>query len=396
MTPERTSAQAVLTNSDIAELTDWRRELHKFPELSGEEAKTAERVAAMLKKARPDNLVTGLGGHGVAAIFDGKEVGPSVLFRCELDGLPIQELNPDLPHVSQVPGKGHLCGHDGHMTILAATARWMGRNRPDKGRVILLFQPAEEDGSGAQKVLDDPRFEGIRPDYSLSLHNFPGLPLGHAVISDGPMNCASRGMKITLRGRTSHASQPEMGVSPSLAIASLIQEFSRLGNSTDAADPDFSLVTVTHARLGEPAFGVAPGYSELWITLRTQKDARMEQLAKTAQELVEKSAAAFGLEHEISLHDVFHHCENDSEANGILRDALRAEGIPLGAVELPMRGSEDFGRFGSCSKSAMFLLGSGTDMASLHNPDFDFPDDLIPIGARVFIRVVRNLCFHPR
>lgn len=390
------NTEAVLTNSDIAELTDWRRELHKFPELSGEEAKTAERVTAILKNARPDDLVTGLGGHGVAAVFDGRDVGPSVLFRCELDGLPIQELNPDLPHVSQVPGKGHLCGHDGHMTILAATARWMGRNRPDKGRVILLFQPAEEDGSGAQKVLDDPRFEGIRPDYSLSLHNFPGLPLGHAVISDGPMNCASRGMKITLRGRTSHASQPEMGVSPGLAIASLIQEFSTLGNSTDAADPDFSLVTVTHARLGEPAFGVAPGYSELWITLRTQKDARMEQLAKTAQELVEKSAAAFGLEHEISLHDVFHHCENDSEATGILRDALRAEGIPLGSVELPMRGSEDFGRFGSCSKSAMFLLGSGTDMASLHNPDFDFPDDLIPIGARVFIRVVRNLCFHPR
>lgn len=382
----------VLTNSDIQELTDWRRDLHRHPELSGEEAETAQRVTQMLAGSEPDDVLTGLGGHGVAAIYEGKANGPTVLLRCELDGLPIEELNPDLPHRSEVRGKGHLCGHDGHMAIVAGAARWLGRNRPNKGRVILLFQPAEEDGSGAQQVIDDARFEQIVPDYALSIHNFPSLPLGHAAIAPGPMNCASRGMKIKLTGRTAHASQPESGRSPALAISSLIEALTGLASGTDTASADFSLVTVTHAAMGEPAFGIAPGQGELWVTLRTQKDGRMDSLVARAEELVRQAAQEQGLEASWSYHDVFQHCENDAEATDILLRALEAEGIPLAEAEFPMRGSEDFGRFGAYAKSAMFLLGSGERSPSLHNPDFDFPDDLIAIGARVFVRAVRGLC----
>ncbi len=382
----------VLSNSDIVELTEWRRHLHRYPELSGEEEKTAASVVEILKTSQPSVIHTGLGGHGVAAIYEGCAEGPSVLLRCELDGLPITEMNADLPHRSRIDGKGHLCGHDGHMAILAATARWLARNRSHRGRVILLFQPAEEDGSGAARVIEDPRFEELAPDYAFALHNFPGLPLGHAVIAAGPMNCASRGMKILLEGRTAHASQPENGVSPAAALATLITGLTGLGRGTDAADPDFALVTVTHARMGAPAFGIAPGHAELWVTLRTQKDDGMARLVEAAESLVARAARDAGLRHAISYHDVFKHCENDPEAVRILRDALASQNIPLADAELPMRGSEDFGRFRVRSRSAMFLLGSGTESASLHNPDFDFPDALIPIGAGVFIGAISSLC----
>lgn len=384
-----------LTNKETADLTAWRRMLHRAPELSGQEVETARKVVAFVEETKPTDILTGLGGHGVAAIYDSGEAGPAVLLRCELDGLPIEELNPDLPHVSEISGKGHLCGHDGHMAIISGVARWLHRNPPHKGRVTLMYQPAEEDGSGAAKVIGDPRFAQITPDYALSLHNFPGLPLGHAVVASGPMNCASRGIRITLTGRTAHASQPETGVSPALAIAELIQRLVPLASGTDTFDPDFALVTVTHASLGEPAFGIAPGQAELWATLRTQKDATMDRLVAKTEGLVNEIADRAGLQQRWSYHDVFHHCENDAEATGLLRDAVQAEGIPMTTAELPMRGSEDFGRFGSHAKAAMFLLGSGEGSPSLHNPDFDFPDDLIPIGVRIFVRALKNLCYCP-
>lgn len=203
------------------------------------------------------------GPYSVAGIYDSGNDGPTIMLRCELDALPIQEIS-DLPHKSQDDGKAHLCGHDGHMAILIGVSRWLGKNRPHKGRVVLLFQPAEEDGAGAAKVISDPRFTAIKPDISLALHNYPNLPLGHGAIIAGPMNCASRGMKIRLFGRTAHASEPENGVSPALAIASLIPALTALKRGEGQADPAFVLTTITHAELGEPAFGVAPGEGAVW------------------------------------------------------------------------------------------------------------------------------------
>ena len=179
------------TNSDMVDLVDLRHRLHRRPEISGEERETAATIVEFLKPTGPDRIVTELGGHGVAAIYEGAEPGPTVLIRAELDALPIEELS-DSDHRSEIPGKGHLCGHDGHMTILAGLARGLQRNPPQKGRAILLFQPAEETGAGAAAVMADPKFEEIVPDYAFSLHNRPGVPVGHARISEGAANCASR------------------------------------------------------------------------------------------------------------------------------------------------------------------------------------------------------------
>ncbi|TDK50650.1 amidohydrolase [Antarcticimicrobium luteum] len=379
-----------LGNADIAELTDWRRLLHRHPEVSGEEAETARRVAAVLRATGPDRIVTGLGGHGVAAIYEGAAPGPRVLLRCELDALPIEERS-DAAHRSTVPGKGHLCGHDGHMAMIAAMARLLGRTRPARGAVILMFQPAEEDGSGAARVISDPGFADLRPDFAFAIHNMPGMPLGHVALAAGPSACASRGMRLRLTGRTAHASQPETGLSPMPALAHLMPALTALGQGDPINDPGFALATVTHARLGTPAFGIAPGEADLFVTLRSLTDDRMERLIAEAESLVREAAAGAGLEADISYEDVFVTTTSDAGAVAIAVRALDRLGVSHGPGPLPMRPSEDFGRFGTGAALAFLLLGAGEDRPALHNPDYDFPDDLIPVGATIFSALIEEI-----
>lgn len=380
----------MLTNADIAELTDFRRALHRFPEVSGEEERTAATIRAALGPLHPDQIVTGLGGHGLAAVFNGQAPGETVLFRAELDALPIEELGSP-PHRSTIPGKGHMCGHDGHMTILLALARLIARRRPARGRVILMFQPAEENGAGAAAVLADPRFAALTPDWAFALHNMPGLPLGHATLRAGTMMCASQGLRIHLTGKTAHASMPETGTSPVHAVARLIPALLALGPG-GVLDERFRMVTITHARMGEPAFGISPGYAELWVKLRTREDGPMAALYDEAAALVRAEAARDGLAVDLATQDAFSATVNDAAAIARLTAALEALNIPHDDRNLPLRGSEDFGRFGEAgARMAMMFLGSGERHAQLHNPDFDFPDDLIAIGTGIFHKVMRDL-----
>lgn len=375
----------MLGPQDIAELTDWRRLVHRHPEVSGQEAETAARVVAALRPLSPDGLMTGLGGHGVAAVFDSGQPGPTVMFRAELDALPIAEQSA-AAHRSTIPGKGHLCGHDGHMALLLGLGRLISRQRPRKGRVVLMFQPAEEDGSGAAAVTADPAYATIRPDWAFAIHNLPGLAFGAGLLKSGTVNCASQGLKITLHGKTAHASQPEAGTSPALALAKLIETFTHLA-PPGPLRPGYRLVTVTHARLGEPAFGIAPGQAELWLTLRTVADADMAALKGEAMEI----AAAQGLPVTFETHDDFAASVNDPEATLCFARALDTLQIPHDESDLPMRASEDFGRFGQPgTRSAMLFLGAGPGPA-LHNPDYDFPDALIGPGVAIFHQLARDL-----
>jgi amidohydrolase len=378
-----------LTNQDLVELVAWRRKLHRQPELSNEEQATAREVVAFLADTRPDEVLTGLGGHGVAAVYDSGRPGPTLLFRSELDALPIEELS-GVPHASQVPGKSHMCGHDGHTAILAALGRQFGRQRPASGRVILMFQPAEETGDGAAGVVADPRFAAIAPDFSFSLHNLPGIPLGEVRLKPGVVNCASRGMRIVLDGKTAHSSMPETGTSPMLAVSELMPALAKLGGGA-FSDDDFGMVTVTHAAMGEPVFGVAPGRAEVWATLRTRLDEHMAGLCTAAETLVQRVAGEHGLAFTVDYHEIFVASMNAPSAVEHLRAALDQEGVAHNEEALPMRASEDFGIFGHGAPSAMFFLGAGERHPALHNPDYDFPDDLIPIGARIFMRTARNL-----
>ncbi len=316
-----------LTNRDIVELTAWRRRLHQNPEISNEEERTAGEVVGFLADTAPDKMLTGLGGHGVAAVYDSGRQGPTVLFRSELDALPIHELS-GVGHASLVPGKSHMCGHDGHTAILASLGRQFGRQRPARGRVVLMFQPAEETGNGAAGVVADPRFGEIAPDFAFSLHNLPGVPFGEVRVKAGVVNCASRGMRIVLEGKTAHSSMPETGTSPMLAISQLMPALPALGRGT-FADDDFSMVTVTHAAMGEAVFGIAPAHAEVWATLRTRRDERMAELVAAAEALVARIAAEHRLAASHDYHEVFVASVNAPDAVGHLERALDSAVIDI-------------------------------------------------------------------
>lgn len=372
-----------LTADDTRELTAFRHHLHRYPELSGEEQETARRVCEMLAPTGPDKVLTGLGGHGVAAIYDSGVPGPTILFRSELDALPIQELGP-VEYRSTVPGKAHLCGHDGHSTILLGLGRVLSRTRPARGRVILMFQPAEENGAGAAAVVADPRYPEIKPDWAFSLHNMPEVPLGVGKLGAGPANCASRGIRVTLTGSTAHASRPADGVSPMKALAELMPAIEACRSNTPLG-PDYSLVTLTHCAMGAPTFGVAPGEATFMATLRTVADSVMDDLVSRVETLVREAAERYGLAYSWEYDDVFPASVNDSEATAILLTGLQRAGLQHELQTLPSVGSEDFGWFGiSGAKSAMVFLGAGPDWPRVHTPEYDFRDELIPIGVRIF------------
>ena len=378
-----------MTPEKRARLTRFRQELHQFPEISGEEIQTAARIESLMRELGADEVVTGLGGHGLAAVFDSGKPGPVAAIRCELDALPITEIR-DAPYRSRVPGKGHLCGHDGHMTMAVAVAEALAGKRPLRGRAVVIFQPAEETGKGAPAYCADPRFRALALDYVFSLHNLPGLPLGHVEICERAANCASCGMRVQLAGRTSHAAEPQDGLSPAGAVAALMPRLSELGQGGDL-DDHFALTTLTHVELGARSFGIAPGEAEIWVTLRTVTDERMLKLIEEAETLVRLAAQADGLRFEITYHDVFDACENAAEAVACLEAACEAHQIPVRRCVRPQKFSEDFGRFGKHARAAMFWLGAGEQHPQLHNPDYDFPDDLIPVGAAIFDTALREV-----
>jgi amidohydrolase len=378
-----------LTETDLAEITAFRRHLHTMPDVSGEEHETARAVVDFIAPTRPDQLITGLGGHGVAAVFDGGGPGPTVLLRADIDGLPILDL-ADVPHRSKISGRGHLCGHDGHTATLAAIARHLAVQRPARGRIVLMFQPAEENGAGARAVVADPRFASIQPDISFAYHNMPGVAFGQVWVDAGPVNCASRGMKIRLTGTTAHAARPEDGISPMPAISSLMPALAAFSSGNRFVN-DFVMATVTHVRMGEPVFGISPGSAEIFVTLRTLIDSTMAALVARAESLAKETAAAHGLTLDIAYDDVFAHVENAPAAVAYLRSALDAEGITHERGDLPFKASEDFGIFGQKAPAAMFFLGAGESYPALHTPLYDFPDALIPIAARVLINAARQV-----
>lgn len=371
----------------LDDIRAFRHLLHQHPELSGQEQQTAERVRHFVQQYQPNTLITGIGGHGIAAVYNGENSGPTVLIRCELDALPIAERN-DMLYRSHTDGVAHKCGHDGHMAIVAGLAALLHKQPPKHGRVVLLFQPAEETGEGAAQVLADTAFPSIQPDYAFALHNLPGIPRGHVVLRDGVFAAASKGMIIYLHGETAHAAHPEDARSPALAMATILQDMHTLHKSEDYND--FTLLTVIHAQLGERAFGTTPGDATIMATLRAYNNDDLQQLTQRAEELVQKQAALYTLEACVEYTDVFPATVNHPEAMHILRSALGPEVTMVEAVT-PFRWSEDFGHFSSIARTAFFGIGAGEQHPQLHHSLYDFPDDILGTGIQCFYGIVDKL-----
>lgn len=370
-------------------LAAFRQELHQHPEISGEESGTASRVVKFIESYNPDRIIKKIGGHGLAVEFNGKENGPTVMFRCELDALPIEEKN-NLSYRSAIKGKAHLCGHDGHMAMVAGLAAYLNQERPKQGRVILLFQPSEETGKGAEQLINDRAFKEIGPDFIFAIHNLPGYPLHEVLLSDGHFAAASSGMLIQLTGKSSHAAEPEKGINPGFAMSQIIQGINDLMKAR-MNFKDYILVTPIHMRLGKLAYGTSPGEGVIHLTLRSYQNDDMEKLKSELNWLIDSIAGREGIIININYEEVFPATINDSACIDIIKKAAIKENLSYRNLSEPFRWSEDFGHFLAKYRGALIGLGSGKDQPALHNPDYDFPDSLIPSGISLFKGIYESL-----
>ncbi len=370
--PFNTRLEETLSAEELAAVISLRHRLHARPEPAGDERATVQTLTAFLAAHPPDRLICRIGGGGLAAVYDGEKPGLTVAFRAELDAVSVTE-SSGVPYASQIPGLSHACGHDGHMAILAGLAVRLARRRSATGRSLLLFQPAEETGEGAERMLADLATTDLRPDACFALHNLPGFPFGRVLVRSGVFACASVGVRILLRGSSSHAAHPEEARSPGELTAHLIGELPRL----PSAFAFFSLVTVTHVRLGNSGFGITPGEAEILLTLRAAGDQPLALLVAALRERVETSARSRNLETAISVHEPFPALVNDPEAVSFVRRGAEDLGFELVEPQEPFRWSEDFGHFTARFRGAMFAIGAGLSQPPLHSPSYDFPDALL-------------------
>jgi amidohydrolase len=276
------------------------------------------------------------------------------------------------------------------MAIVSGLAQRFFKRRPDKGTVALLYQPAEETGQGARRVLDDEKFQQLNPDYVLAFHNLPGFELGSIVVRKGVFASTSVGVKIKLIGKTSHAGEPEQGVSPALAVAQLIQGLSSIAQfHTSLHEP--AQATVIYARVGEVAFGTSPGEGEVMVTLRADSHDVIDSLTAKVAEFATRTANVFGLGVTVDLVEPFPVTINDPEVIDHIEESARKANLGVHRLEFPFAWSEDFGHFTKAYKGALFGIGAGISQPALHHPDYDFPDKLIEPAINMLELLIRQL-----
>ncbi len=257
------------------------------------------------------------------------------------------------------------------------------------GKLSFYFNLQKKPGRETELVINDKKFESIKPDFVFALHNLPGFNKSEIIIREKEFASASVGIIVKLTGKTSHAAEPEKGITPSLAVAELIQKLTALRGNNSISD--FSLVTIIHTRIGERAFGTTPGYAELMATLRAYKNDDMDYLIKGAENLVKEISEKNKLKFEIEWVEKFPATVNDCECVQLLRRAAKDNNFPINEIQKPFRWSEDFGHFTNHFKGAMFGLGSGKNHPQLHNPDYDFPDEIILTGTKMFYSVINQI-----
>lgn len=368
------------------EIINLRHELHQHPEISNNEFNTVERISNFMGSCMPDEVIS-ISKTGKAFVFDSKNPGKTSMFRAELDALPISE-NSKAVYSSVNQNIAHSCGHDGHMAIIAGLAQKIAQNRPEKGRVILLFQPAEEVEQGARDVVEDPVFKQIEPAYIFGLHNIPGVEKNKILLKKGTFAAASKGMTVKLFGKTSHAAEPENGISPANAISQIIRQLHELIESK-ALFSDLTLLTIIHIRMGEISFGTTPGYAEIMITLRAFENSDMDLLTRKTEKIIKEIAVLEHLKCEISYNEVFPAVVNNPECLAMAEKSAKTGKLKFEYLQKPFKWSEDFSYYTQKYNGCFFGLGAGLNQPQLHNPEYDFPDEIIETGINVFFNIYK-------
>lgn len=359
---------ADMDKSILEQITALRHTLHACPELPGHEIGTKRILKDFLQKHTSLRLCD-CGEGFYAAHMETDRGTPGIALRADYDALPL----PD-------GGAAHLCGHDGHAAALCGVAlaletMHVGRN------VFLLFQPAEETGEGARGCLELFDLETVGEIYGA--HNLPGFPFGEVTTREGTFACASQGVTMRLNGRSTHAAYPELGVSPAYAVGRLLYELPSI--VPEQTEDGVTLCTVIGARLGEKAFGMAASSAEIWLTLRSDLDEKLDGAYRAVVGRMEALAGETGLGFEREVQDVFPATVNDPAC---ARRVLAAcGGKPLAR---PMRWSEDFGHYLRRCPGAFFGIGAGETCKPLHNTEYEYPDELLEKTVQAFTSILAS------
>jgi hippurate hydrolase len=385
---------ASIETSLITHQSHWaqlRRDLHAHPELRFEERRTADVVARELE-AIGYTTSRGLGGTGVVASLPGADPTRGIVLRADLDALPIHEAN-DFAHASCAHGVMHACGHDGHTVMLLGAARMLKALPQLPGTVHFVFQPGEEGGAGARKMIDDGLFEQYPTEAVFGMHNWPGLPAGHFGLRTGPIMAAGSRFKITVTGKGAHAAQPHLGLDPiPLACSMVLQCQTLAARHKDPVNPAVISVCMFHA--GDTD-NVIPNSAELRGTIRTLSTVLQQQLQRDIQRMCEGLAAAYGAQVEVTFFQYYPATIN-TPAETTLCEAVIRETFGderLHAHIAPNMTSEDFGFMLEERPGTYVLIGNAASEAaapSLHHPKYDFNDDIIPAGVRYWVALAQR------
>ncbi|SFH80197.1 M20 aminoacylase family protein [Albimonas pacifica] len=377
-----------------AEMTEWRRDLHEHPELNYEEVRTAGVVAAKLRSWSFDEVVEGLGKTGVVGILhghDGPAAGPEkrVLLRADMDALPILEAT-GAPHASKTPGKMHACGHDGHTTMLLGAAKHLAETRNFSGTLVFVFQPAEEGGGGAKAMIDDGLLARWPVRAAFGMHNHPGSPVGTMGTTPGAALAYADRFKIVIRGKGGHAAMPHLADDVIVAGAQLVTAFqSIISRRRDPMNP--AVISITKFSAGS-AYNVLPPEAELWGTVRVLDQALAGQLIEEMRRQCEMISAAMGctVEAELGL-DAYPVTWNDPELTKfsveVMQEVCGEANVDPDATAV--LGGEDFAFFGQVVPASFIFIGNG-DTAPLHHPQYDFNDEISPLGVHYWTRIAER------
>ena len=377
-----------------AGIASLRRDIHAHPELCFQEVRTADLVAAKLTEWGIP-IHRGLGTTGVVGIVKNGTSSRAIGLRADMDALPMQEFNT-FDHASTHAGKMHACGHDGHTAMLLAAAQHFAKNRNFDGTVYLIFQPAEEGGGGAREMIKDGLFDKFPMDAVFGMHNWPGDQVGRFAVSAGPVMASSNEFKITIRGKGGHAALPHNGLDPVPVACQLVQSFQTI-ITRNKKPVDAGVISVTMIHAGE-ATNVIPDSCELQGTVRTFSFEVLDMIERRMKEISEHTCAAFGAICEFEFVRNYPPTINSADeaafAAKVMTDIVGAGNV---TAQEPTMGAEDFAYMLQAKPGAYCFIangdgshremGHGGGPCMLHNPSYDFNDDLIPLGATYWVRL---------
>ena len=370
------------------EMTEWRRHLHQHPELSFACHKTAAFVAGKLREFGVDEIHEGIAETGIVAIIEGQGEGPTIGLRADMDALPIAE-ETGADHASTVPGVMHACGHDGHTTMLLGAAKYLAETRRFRGRVALIFQPAEEDGGGGEAMVREGILERFGIGEVYAIHNTPQVPLGRFVTTPGPIMAAVDTVRVDLTGKGGHGAYPHDCIDPIPAAIGMISALQTIA-SRNVNPLDEVVVSITQVHAGT-ASNIIPETAWFMATVRTFRDEVRMQVKRRFEEIVAGHAAAYGvtaaIDYDLGYPATVNEPGKTVFAAEVAREVAGEAGVDAEAGR--EMGAEDFSYLLEKRPGCYLFLGQGKG-AGLHHPAYDFNDEAAPFGATFFARLVER------